>query len=100
MTEKKTRFSSVFGRAPLPSEPDPQSEITASAEPEKKAKTGRAPGKKSNPAYTQVTVYLRKDIHQAARKILIDEQQQFSELVGELVSKWVSEMQKSGNSKV
>ena len=53
-------------------------------------KTGRPPGKKSDPAFKQVTVYLRKDIHDTARKILFDDRRQFSDLVDELVSRWIS----------
>ena len=42
-----------------------------------------------DPNYTQVTVYLRKNANQTARKFLIDEQRQFSDLVDELVSQWI-----------
>ena len=98
MTEKKTRFSSVFGRAPLTQDTAPQFETRSPAEPAKMPKMGRPPGKKSNPEYTQVTVYLRKELHQAARKRLIDEQRQFSDLVGDLVNQWLSDTQKSGSS--
>ena len=60
-------------------------------------KVGRPPGKKSNPDYTQVTVYLRKQTHLAAKKRLLDEGGEFSELVEDLVTQWI---QKSENSKV
>ena len=60
-------------------------------------KVGRPPGKKSNPDYTQVTVYLRKQTHLAAKKRLLDEGREFSELVEDLVIQWI---QKSKNSKV
>jgi hypothetical protein len=55
------------------------------------ARTGGRPrGKKTNPDYVQVTVYLRKDNHTAARKLLLDNRRQFSDLVDELVSEWIS----------
>ena len=60
-------------------------------------KVGRPPGKKSNPDYTQATVYLRKQTHLAAKKRLLDEGKEFSELVEELVTQWI---RKSGYSKV
>jgi hypothetical protein len=58
-------------------------------------KTGRAPGKKSDPSYSQGTVYLRKDLHRTAQKLLFDDRRQFSDLVDELVSQWVKNAQKS-----
>ena len=60
-------------------------------------KVGRPPGKKSNPDYTQATVYLRKQTHLAAKKRLLDEGREFSELIEDLVTQWI---QKSENSKV
>lgn len=51
--------------------------------------TARKPGKKDNPDYVQVTVYLRKDTYAAARKALFDERKQFSDLTEELVTAWL-----------
>jgi hypothetical protein len=51
---------------------------------------GRPRGKASDPDYRQVTIYLRRDTHGAARKRLIDENREFSELVEDLVSKWLA----------
>ena len=53
------------------------------------AKWGGPPGKKSNPDYTQVTVYLRKQTHLAAKKRLLDEGREFSKLVEDLVARWI-----------
>ena len=102
MTQKKSgsRFSGVLNRVtPMPDEadvvePEPVSPtpVPAPAPP----KMGRPPGKKTNPEYTQVTVYLRKDVHRQAKKLLIDDGREFSELVDELVSTWISDSQKSG----
>ena len=103
MTEKKkTRFSGLINRTTVP----PDSEAEFKTEPESAPspppspttpKMGRPAGKKTNPEYTQVTVYLRKDIHRRAKKILIDDGREFSELVDELVSNWVVDPQKSGS---
>jgi len=47
----------------------------------------------------KMVVYLRKDIHDTARKILLDDRRQFSDLIDELVSRWISS-QKSKSPKV
>ena len=102
MTEKKnTRFSGVLNRAVIDPEPpsDFKTEAEAAALP-RTSKMGRPPGKKSNPEYTQVTVYLRKEVHRAARKLLLDEQRQFSDLVGDLVGQWIADTQKSESPNV
>ena len=64
--------------------------------PEVKRK-GRPQGKSADPNYKQVTVYLRKDVYTAAKKLLIDDGEQVSELVDRLMSNWVKE-QTSKNS--
>ena len=98
MTDKKTtdqasRFSKVAENVTrIRSQPEQPSPISR---PSTAPKMGRPPGKKSNPDYTQVTVYLRKEVHQTARKLLIDESRQFSDLVDQLVSQWNEDTQKS-----
>jgi hypothetical protein len=92
----KTRFSDVLKNTrTLSTVPEPD---RAPAEPVRKV--GRPPGKKSNPAYRQVTVYVRDDVHRDARKLLLDERRQFSDLVNELVDEWVRKkrpvLEKSG----
>ena len=84
MTVKKSRFAGIAdNRNKLPTLPEaPLPTITP-------VKMGRPPGKKTDPNYVQVTVYLRKDIHKTARKILLDDGGQFSDLVDELVSRWI-----------
>jgi len=98
MTEKKSRFAGIADiRSKLPAEPEPPPppapEVAAVA------KMGRPPGKKTDPKYIQVTVYLRKDVHRAARKLLLDDGGQFSDLVDELVSRWIAEHPTSGSLK-
>ncbi len=87
-----TRFSGVLNKTrSLPAEPEPAP--TPSPRPvtqEPPQRVGRPRGKKSNPEYRQVTVYLRESVHRAAQKLLLDdERKEFSELVDELVSRWV-----------
>ena len=50
---------------------------------------GRPRAKRSNPEYQQVTAYMRRKTYAAARKLLIDAQLEFSELVEQLVREWV-----------
>ena len=84
MTDKKSRFAGIAEiRSKLATEPEQES-----AEPT--GRMGRPKGKSSDPNFTQVTVYMRKDVHRSARKLLFDDGRQFSDLVGDLVSKWVA----------
>ena len=92
MGNKKNRFAGI-GDIHKKLSADPESQ------PRRVTKMGRPPGKKSDPAFKQVTVYLRKDTHDTARKILFDDRRQFSDLVDELVSRWISG-QKARSSKV
>jgi hypothetical protein len=98
MTEKgKTnRFAAVAEKVTkIRTEPE-----HSPALPPPSPKKGRAPGKSTDPNYVQVTVYLRKSVHAAARKLLIDERRQFSDLVDELVDQWIKDSQKSGSPNV
>ena len=55
------------------------------------ARRGRPPGKRSNPDFEQVTIYIRKSTHQNAKVELLKggKRQEFSELVEVLVKKWL-----------
>jgi hypothetical protein len=79
-------------------------ESVASADPQKEARKpkraaaagpakrrGRPPGKRSNPDFEQVTIYLRRKTHKDAKVELLrgEERQEFSELVEDLVRKWL-----------
>ncbi len=48
-------------------------------------------GKRSNPDFTQVTAYIKKATYQETRKHLLDQDQEFSELVQELLERWLAE---------
>ena len=86
-----------FGKLPTKEKPK-TSARKAPAHAATPRKVGRPPGKKSNPDYTQVTVYLRKQTHLAAKKRLLDEGREFSKLVENLVAQWV--VKKSETPKV
>lgn len=55
-------------------------------------KRGRPPGKRSNPDFEQITAYIRKDTHQGVKIALLQEGngQEFSELVENLLSGWLT----------
>ena len=62
--------------------------VTAADEPPKK---GRQKGKRSNPDYTQVGAYIPKDLDKAVKRKLLDEDIDFSDLVANLLIKWLSD---------
>ena len=60
-------------------------------------RVGRPRAKRSDPAYQQVTAYIRKDTYTAARKLLLDDGREFSELVEELLGGWVIDPEGKGH---
>lgn len=52
---------------------------------------GRPKGKRSDPAFEQVTAYIRKSTHQGVKIALLQEgeDREFSELVEELLDEWL-----------
>ena len=58
----------------------------------KKRKFGRPPGKRSNPEWEQLTVYIRKDTKKAALHRLVEDNgrgaRDLSEVIEQLVAKW------------
>lgn len=89
-----SKFSVLKNRNNPTAEPEPVSEPEPPAAPAV-PKLGRPAGKKGHPDYVQVTVYLKKSVHRTARKLLFDEGRQFSDLVDDLVSRWIADVQKS-----
>ena len=61
------------------------------AMPTKPRGRGRPRGKRSDPDFDQVTAYIRKHTHQAAKIALLQEGRgrEFSELVEDLLAKWL-----------
>ena len=47
-------------------------------------------GKRSDSAYKQVSAYIRKDTHFKVKLALLQEGREFSDLVEELLGKWVA----------
>ena len=63
---------------------------TASAE-AGATRRGRPRGKRSNPDFEQVTIYIRRKTHKDAKVELLkgEKRQEFSELVEDLLAKWL-----------
>lgn len=55
---------------------------------EKNDKT-KPPGKRSNPDYTQITAYIKKNTHETVMK-KIYKRKELSELIEELLNEWIS----------
>lgn len=74
------------GEKPVPAEQKPQ-------------RSGRPRGKRSNPDYEQVTAYIKRETYRNTKIALLQQgnNQEFSELVEQLLSEWLS-TQKSNNS--
>lgn len=53
-------------------------------------KRGRAKGKRSDPNYTQVGAYIPKELDLAVKGKLLGSGQDFSELIADLLVKWLS----------
>ncbi len=51
---------------------------------------GRPPAKSSNPDYTQITAYIRKDTYTAVKRKLLDQENpEFSETLERLLREWL-----------
>ena len=55
-----------------------------------KKRPGRPPGKRSNPDYQSVTTFLHKQTYLDVQKALIGSDQDFGELVSELLRAWLA----------
>ena len=91
----KSKFDAVLGqRRTTPSEQLPLAEYTQTNETTQTVNKGRGrpPGKRTNPDYQQVTVYIPRTLHDQVKIALIQEgRKEFSELVGELLASWIEQ---------
>lgn len=104
-----TRFDNLFSKKQQ-DEPvdesvaDEQNPKPASPSPQPTSEQERSPrkrrGKRNDPAYTQVTAYIRKETHHQVKLALLQEggDREFSELVEDLLSEYLR-TQISDNSK-
>lgn len=88
MSKFKSILNAAKGKEPEPELEDNQPMPVAESPPQKR---GRPKGKRSHPDYEQVTAYIRKDTHRAAKIALLSEGEarEFSELVQELLEQWL-----------
>jgi hypothetical protein len=88
MTVKVSKFQAVLSSRETEEAIDSPLEILPVAP---VPKMGRPKGKRSDPAYTQVTSYIRQDTYTKVRVLLLQkgEGQEFSELVEELLHKFL-----------
>jgi hypothetical protein len=94
----KSKFDAVLGqRRTARSE-----QVVSTTEPTQTVETtkasnrgrGRPPGKRTNPDYQQVTIYIPRALHDQAKIALIQEgRKEFSELIGDLLASWIREHQ-------
>ncbi len=104
MAGKPSKFTGLFGAAQEPPAEDaPLVLVETEAPAGSPASTAgrRASGKKSDPRYTQVTAYVRKDLYRTVTDALYDDargrdtkRQEFSELVDELLERWCQERER------
>ena len=47
-------------------------------------------GKRSDPAYRQISTYVRSDLYRIVKRELLMDERDFSDLMDELLSEWVS----------
>lgn len=70
-------------------EPAPTPAPTPTPAPE--PRRTRAKGKRSDPSYIQVGAYIPKALNKDVKRKLVDTEQDFSELVTQLLAQWVQE---------
>jgi hypothetical protein len=96
MAESKTqsKFSKMFETGPIEEPQGATERIEKIAAPEKAL--GRPPGKRSDPAYKQFSVLLKKQTQRQASDILRnqDDGQDLSELLQTLLEQWVKKQSK------
>jgi hypothetical protein len=80
----KNKFAELLGEVGLPAE--------TAAEPETPVAPLRV-GKRSDPAYRQISTYVRSDLYRSVKRELLMEERDFSDLMDELLAAWVSTRQ-------
>ena len=91
----KSKFDAVLGqRRTAPSEQADSTEPVVETAKAINRGRGRPPGKRTNPDYQQVTIYIPRALHDQAKIALIQEgRKEFSELIGDLLASWIREHQ-------
>jgi len=80
----KNKFADLLGEVGFPTEAAPEPEV-AVAPPKV--------GKRSDPAYRQISTYVRSDLYRSVKRELLMDERDFSDLMDELLAGWVSTRQ-------
>ena len=80
----RNKFADLLGEVGLPTGVDPEPEV-AVAPPKI--------GKRSDPAYRQISTYVRSDLYRSVKRELLMDERDFSDLMDELLAAWVSTRQ-------
>lgn len=96
----KNRFAALLeerGMAPVespsplpPAAPVPTAPVAAPPPPAAIPVPPIRVGKRSDPAYRQISTYVRSDVYKTVRKELTDLEMDFSDLLDELLAKWIA----------
>lgn len=74
----------------VPTTPQPAEQLPPRPRARTARSVGRPPGKRSNPDWEQITIFVRKDTKRAAMRRLMDSDQErdLSEIVEQLLARW------------
>ncbi len=92
----KSKFDAVLGqRKTAQREPTSPTETTIQASQTAVSRgRGRPLGKRTNPDYQQVTIYIPRALHEQAKIALIQQgRKEFSELIEDLLMDWMRQQQ-------
>jgi len=81
MATGKNKFAHLLGEVGLPATGKPMEPAATKV------------GKRSDPSYKQISTYVRTDLYKIVRRDLLMEDRDFSDLIDELLSEWVSKRQ-------
>ena len=77
----KNKFADLLGEVGIGGTDQPSESTSAAV-----AKIG----KRSDPAYRQISTYVRSDLYRSVKRELLMEERDFSDLMDELLRAWVS----------
>jgi len=68
-----------------------QGKASSAPEAEPKKRQRKATGKRSDPNYIQVGAYIPIELNKSVKRLLVDDDKDFSDLVSKLLEQWVQE---------
>lgn len=78
----KNKFADLLGEVGMPT--------ARGAAPETDVVPAGRIGRRSDPAYRQISTYVRSDLYRTVKRELLMEDRDFSDLMDELLAEWVS----------